>query len=253
MRHIKRYGWKPDLPDHRDYLYRPHAVQLQSVDLRQTCKMPAIMDQGELGSCTANAISFALQFDMLNKHASVKAIIPSRLFIYYNERVIEGSVKDDAGAEIRDGIKTVAQQGACSETSWKYNIAKFASKPRSTCYKSAVKYEALTYERLNNANKADLVACLASGVPFVFGFTVYESFESDAVANTGVVPMPSSKEQVLGGHAVCCVGYDANTDRFIVANSWGTSWAQKGYFTIPAAYLTNTNLADDFWRINAMK
>jgi C1A family cysteine protease len=92
--------------------------------------------------------------------------------------------------------------------------------------------------------------CLAAGYPFVFGFTVYESFESDAVAKTGVVEMPAPSEKVLGGHAVVAVGYDDSTQRFIVRNSWGPGWGMGGYFTIPYAYLTDSNLADDFWTVH---
>ena len=90
---------------------------------------------------------------------------------------------------------------------------------------------------------------MAGGYPFEFGFTVYESFESQEVAQTGVVPMPQQTEKVLGGHAVMAVGYDDAQQRIIVRNSWGTSWGQQGYFTMPYAYLTNHQLSSDFWTI----
>jgi C1A family cysteine protease len=96
---------------------------------------------------------------------------------------------------------------------------------------------------------AQMKGCLASGYPFVYGFTVYESFESTQVAQTGIVPMPASSEKVLGGHAVLAVGYDDSSQRFIVRNSWGPGWSLKGYFTVPYAYLTDSNLSDDFWTI----
>jgi C1A family cysteine protease len=95
--------------------------------------------------------------------------------------------------------------------------------------------------------------CLASGYPFVFGFTVYESFESNAVAQTGDMPMPKSGEKVVGGHAVLAVGFD-NEDRvFIVRNSWGDGWGDAGYFYIPYAYLLDDNLADDLWTIRLVQ
>ena len=129
-RRANRYGWIPDLPDFRDYRYAapsPAAAPLPpKVDLRTFC--PPVYDQGELGSCTANAIGGAIEFDQM-KQALPDVFVPSRLFIYYNERVIEGTVDDDAGAMIRDGIKSVARQGAPHETVWPYTIAKFRTKP----------------------------------------------------------------------------------------------------------------------------
>jgi C1A family cysteine protease len=98
-----------------------------------------------------------------------------------------------------------------------------------------------------------LKGCIASGYPFVFGFTVYDAFESQEVAKTGVLNMPGPKEKVQGGHAVLAVGYDDATQRFAVRNSWGKDWGIKGYFTIPYSYLTTTNLADDFWTIRILK
>ncbi len=248
-RKIQRYGWIPDLPDYRDHMYAAPVTALAKpppkVDLRRKC--PPVYDQGQLGSCTANAIAAALQFDRMKQKLKPK-FVPSRLFIYYNERVMEGTVSTDSGAQIRDGIKSVAQQGDCPEKEWPYDIAKFAVKPSAKCYQHALKYKAVTYQRLVQT-LSQLKGCIASGFPFVYGFTVYDSFESDAVAKTGVVPMPQPKEKVLGGHAVLAVGYDDTQQRFIVRNSWGRKWGIKGYFTMPYSYLTDENLADDIWTV----
>lgn len=257
MKNNQYYGWKPDLPDARDFVFKPKVVApvtLKSVDLRKTCVVPPIMDQEQLGSCTGNGISSVVYFDLLNKHGGkgITPFQPSRLFVYYNERVIEGTVNEDAGAEIRDGIKAVATKGVCPESEWKYIISKFKTKPPVKCYTHALQFKALKYSRIDNTNKSAIVAALLSGFPIVFGFTVYESFEGDQVAKTGVVQMPKKTEQVMGGHCVYMLGYDAVTDRFICANSWGTSWGNKGYFTIPAKYITNQNLADDFWVVNSL-
>jgi len=245
---IKRYGWTPDLPDQRDHLYAaPTAVLkklLTQVDLSKQC--PAVYDQGELGSCTANAIAAAIEFDRMKQH--LPDFVPSRLFIYYNERVMEGTVNSDSGAQIRDGIKSVAQQGACPEKEWPYDISKFTVKPPAQSYQDALKDRAVSYTRLSH-NLAQMKGCLADGYPFVFGFTVYESFESQTVAQTGHAPMPQHNEQVLGGHAVLAVGYDDSHQWFLVRNSWGTQWGMHGYFTLPYAYLINPNLADDYWTI----
>jgi len=242
------YGWVPDLPDHRDKLYgvvrRMPAKLPSSVDLRPKC--PPVEDQGNLGSCTGNSLAGAVEF-LERKDGVTPFVNVSRLFIYYNERVIEHSVNDDAGAMIRDGIKTLVKQGVCSEKKWPYVISQFAKKPSAACYKEGLKHQVLSYARIQTLD--EMRACLAEGYPFVFGFSVYESFESQQVAKTGVVPMPKPKEKMLGGHAVLGVGYDDAQKRFLVRNSWGTGWGMKGYFTLPYDYAGNNNLADDFWTI----
>ncbi len=246
-RKIKKYGWKRSLPDHRDHRFAPKTCMLKAlpsmVDLRPQC--PAIYDQGDLGSCTANAIGGLVEFlEMKERHP---AFVPSRLFIYYNERVLEGTVSQDAGAEIRDGMKVVANLGAPHESLWWYNTAKFAVKPNKKVYADGLKHKVSEYLSVDNTNLDDMRACLADGYPVVGGFTVYESFESDTVARTGIVPMPKKSEQVLGGHAILVVGYDDSKNWFIVRNSWGASWGAAGCFFISYNFFTNPQLADDFW------
>lgn len=249
----KRYGWIPDLPDQRDHLYAapsPILAKLPAkVDLRLKC--PPILDQGELGSCTANAIANAHRFDQI-KEGSVKCFAPSRLFIYYNERAIEGTVNSDAGAMIRDGIKSIAKQGVCPEDQWPYDIKKFTKKPSAAVCKEALKHQALSYQRVVQT-ATQMKGCLASGYPFVFGFSVYESFESAAVAKTGNVSMPGPSEKLLGGHAVLAVGYDDKKQKFIVMNSWSEKWGDKGYFYMPYAYLSDENLASDLWTVRIVE
>ena len=253
MPQIAHYGWIPDLPDQRDYQYTaPVAVIGElppSVDLTPAC--PAVYDQGQLGSCTANAIAGAIEFDMMKQNLP-QIYIPSRLFIYYNERAIEGTINSDSGAQIRDGMKSVGTQGDCSEDMWPYIIANFQEQPSQDCYQDALQHRAILYQRLNR-NLDDMKACLASGYPFVFGFTVYESFESQQVAQTGHAPMPQKGEQVKGGHAVLAVGYDDDNQWFIVRNSCGTNWGMQGYFTLPYAYFTSRNLSSDFWTVRLVQ
>lgn len=248
------YGWRPDRPDHRDHSFQvPEHLTVEKlpakVDLSPLC--PAVYDQGQLGSCTANAIGAAYQFDL--KKQGKPDFMPSRLFIYYNERVVEGTISEDAGAEIRDGIKVLAAQGVCPEKKWPYVVSKFARKPTKVAFTEAMKHQALQYQRIDNTKIADIKACLASGYPVVFGFTVYDAFEGDEVARTGTLNLPAKSEKVQGGHAVLLVGYDDATQRFLVRNSWAADWGQAGYFTMPYAYVTNANLADDFWTIRVVE
>lgn len=253
-RKIARYGWTPDVPDQRDQLFsatRPILAALPPrVDLR--AKFPKPYDQGQLGSCTANAIAGALEFNQ-KKQKQKPTFTPSRLFIYYNERVMEGTVDSDAGAMLRDGIKSAVKQGVPPEKPWwPYDIAKFREKPPKPVYEEAAKHQAVLYQRVART-LSQMKGCLAAGFPFVFGFSVYESFESQTVASTGVVNMPLPKEQLIGGHAVLAVGYDDSESRFIVRNSWSDKWGLKGYFTMPYTYLLDGNLADDFWTIQLVE
>lgn len=241
------YGWIPDLPDQRDFLfsavYVKPPVLPASIDLRATCS--PVEDQKKLGSCTANSLVGALEF--LERKDDVPFEDLSRLFVYYNERAIEHTISSDSGAMLRDGIKTLAKQGVCTEKKWPYVISHFKDKPTKTCYTEAAAHVITSYQRVQTLD--DMRSCLAAGYPFVFGFTVYESFESPEVARTGIMPMPAAKEKVMGGHAVVAVGYNDADKRIIARNSWGTGWGQQGYFTIPYEYLTNSKLASDMWTI----
>jgi C1A family cysteine protease len=249
----RKYGWVPDLPDGRDMLYgaplKPLAKLPEKVDLRKNC--PPAYNQGELQSCTANAIAGALEYDQ-RKQRLRELFTPSRLFIYYNERAMEGTIESDPGAAIRDGVKSVAKRGACKETSWPYDIEQFREKPSRECYAEAKKHQAIRYLKVNQS-LGQLKGCLAEGFPFIFGFAVYESFESPEVERTGELQMPRAGEAFLGGHAVLAVGYDERTQRFIVRNSWGSKWGKRGYFTMPYPYLLQPSLSRDFWTIRKVE
>lgn len=252
VRTQSRFGWRPDTPDMRDFMLavEPGKALPKRASLRP--RMPPVYDQGSLGSCTANSVAAILEFNELKQDES-NAGTPSRLFIYYNERLMEGTVHQDSGAEIRDGIKSVAQLGAPAETLWPYVSSKFASKPPASVYKAALEHRAIRYSRVAQ----DAIAMqnvLASGYPISFGFTVYDSFESKVGAN-GIVPMPSPEESVIGGHAVVAIGYKSIREQlyFECRNSWGPAWADHGYFWMPTGYLTSKSLAQDFWVIDQVE
>ncbi|HYB01429.1 MAG TPA: C1 family peptidase [Ktedonobacteraceae bacterium] len=253
MAEFQHYGWIPDLPDRRDYQYAAPIAAIgplpTSIDLTPEC--PPVYDQGQLGSCTANAIAGAIQFEQMKQNLA-QIFTPSRLFIYYNERTMEGTVNSDSGAQIRDGMKSIGSLGDCSEDMWPYIIANFAEKPSDACYQTALQHKAILYQRVVR-DLIQMKGCLASGYPFVFGFTVYESFESQQVAQSGHAPMPQNGEKVLGGHAVMAVGYDDANQWFIVRNSWGTNWGMQGYFTLPYAFFTSRNLSSDFWTLRLVQ
>lgn len=254
----RKYGWLPDVPDHRDFRYSAimptYKTLPPSVDLRNFCS--PVEDQGALGSCTANALVGNLEFLQAKSGVAGGMGWPfkgwtdlSRLFLYYNERVFEGNTSSDSGAFLRDGIKVLHNLGVCPEAAWPYDLAKFTEAPPPDCYTLAENFKISVYRRMDSLQA--MRTCLAEGFPFVFGFSVYESFESEEVARTGIVQLPSASEHLLGGHAVMAVGYDNGNGTFTVRNSWGPVWGQGGYFTIPYEYLVDRNLSDDFWTVRA--
>lgn len=247
-----RYGWIRDLPDSRDFLYAqlrgPTSPLPRFVDLRPQCS--PVEDQGELGSCTANALVGALEFlEPMSKRKPATDL--SRLFLYYNERALEGTVNEDSGAALRDGIKTLRIHGICPETLWPYDIRRFRERPPTLCYEQALNHQLLTYHSIRSIDEAR--ACLADHYPFVFGFAVFDAFESLQVSKTGQLDYPGPTESQRGGHAVLAVGYDDARERFIIRNSWGPNWGQSGYFTMPYAYAFGAPgkppLAADFWTL----
>ena len=245
---VSHYGYKSDLPDARDHQYQANektiATLPSQIDLR--IKLPTVNAQWPLQSCTSHAIAAAFHYELIKQNTSVFA--PSRLFIYYNERFIEKSIEKDAGAHIRNGIKSIATNGVCPETMWPYDPKAFAQKPTDECYEIALKHKAVKYRRVSH-DIVQIKSCLAEGFPVIVGFTAFSSFESEQVGKTGILNLPTTDEKELGGHAVLVVGYDDNDNRFIVRNSWGVEWGISGYFTMPYDYLSNKELSTDFWTL----
>ena len=248
--HVRTYGHIPDSPDLRDHVRAiPKAASLpRTCDLRNLC--PPVYDQGQLGSCSANAIAAAIEFDL--RAAARPNWMPSRLFIYYNERAKEDTVRKDAGAQIRDGVKSIAKLGICPEALWPYDVHKFAEKPSTGCFRAAKDNHALHYEKIAQVRPDTLEQVLNGGKPILFGFTVYDSFEGPEVAQTGVMKLPGKLEGSLGGHAVLCVGYDRPGQRFLIRNSWGTGWGLGGYFWMPYEFLCDPKQARDFWVLDSL-
>jgi C1A family cysteine protease len=244
----RKYLLKRDYPDLRDYVYRSQTIKSvgdlpKTVDLRN--KMSPIVDQGQLGSCTANAIVSGLREYLLIK--AEKALVRlSRLFLYYEERKLEGTIAEDSGATLRDGMKVLAKIGVCPEEDCPYDVNKFTEAPSVKAYAEAGQYKISEYHRVVNLDS--LKVALSEGMPVVFGFEVYESFESEKVAKTGIVPQPKKNESILGGHAVLAVGYveeGKSSGKLIVRNSWGQAWGDHGYCYM--SYPVFNTLVMDMW------
>lgn len=268
------YGWVPDVPDHRDLVYSaPTYARLPAkVDLRKALSSSTFLshlqpftvpcyDQGPIGSCTGNAVAAAVQFARIQA-SKTPEFTPSRLFLYYGGREAIQTVDEDSGAMIRDVIKFAKSTGVAPEAFtppspsqspiWPYDVNRFAERPPQASYTFGLQHQVLSYRRVIQTTQ-QMRTCLAHGNPFVFGFAVYQGFESPVVEKTGVVNMPLSTEEFLGGHAVLAMGYDDEKQRFLVRNSWGEDWGDHGYFTMPYAYLVDRDLSDDFWMVRMVE
>jgi len=165
---------------------------------------------------------------------------------------MDNDVPTDAGAAISDGAHVVSTQGCPHENLWPYDVAKFAAKPPEAAFTDGLLHVVLKVQQVSQ-DLTSMKEVLASGLPIVIGFTVYPSFESQQVDETGIVPMPGHHEQTIGGHCVMVVGYDDSKSTFIIRNSWGTGWGMAGYGTMPYAYLTNARLSSDFWMATSVE
>ena len=249
----------PHIPKLQAWNFAKSSDLPSSVDLR--ARLPPVFHQGNLGSCTANALSAAFAFDD-------PSMIGSRLFLYYNERKMEDSVNDDAGACLSDGVEALHIYGICAETSWPYSDDgfKFKQTPPDQCYQGtyilvfsmhnklfvynieAVSHEATSYHHVEPTEEA-LKAALASGFPLVSGIKVFHGFMS---TYDGHVPLPNPSETPHGGHAILLVGYNDATREWLVRNSWGADWGDQGHFYLPYEYMTDSSLdlAHDIWVIS---
>lgn len=270
-RAVGAMGWQPDIPDFRDYtvdapqigvvLARSKPLKALTakkmpakVDLREWCS--PVEDQGDLGSCTANAGVGLLEY--YERRAFGRHLDASRLFLYKATRNLLGWT-GDRGATLRSTMKAMVLFGVPPEQYWTYDEARFDHEPAAFLYAFAQSYQSLKYYRLDppGTSPDKLVQSvkkhLAAGLPSMFGFTVYDSIPAVG-AGTGDIPLPKTGERVLGGHAIDAVGYDdakkigKEKGALLIRNSWGTGWGESGYGWMPYAYI-EMGLADDFWSL----
>ncbi len=232
MANAHKYPVKPDLPDHRDIPYQ--LVNTRQPDhISWRSHYPPAWNQGEIGSCTAQAMCAAVYY--FNP-----SVDPSRLFQYYNERLIDGDVNSDSGSTIRTSCKAASSYGICSESLWPYDSQELFVKPPESCYANAQKDVLSTYYRIAPNDGEDTIIAIrnavAIGQPVLVGIVAFEGLESQEAAQTGIVPMPVTSQAPLGGHAVVLTGYSNETQMFQFRNSWGTEWGDNGYGYFHYAY-----------------
>lgn len=236
-------GWLRDRPDIRDVKFTGTAgiAMPPSVDLRPY--RTAVLDQGQASSCTAHA--WACLFDVTETKAGLPRQPISRLFIYYGSRALEGTSVSDSGAWLRDGARSNQLIGVPPETFWPYDLSKLNKQPGAGAYMAAHPRREGVYERIADFGAlrvSKIKSALSMGMPVVFGTQLAAPFED--WTGPRVIQRPADSEELIGGHAMCIVGYDS--DGFIVANSWGREWRDDGYCWFTPEYITWMN-SNDFW------
>jgi C1A family cysteine protease len=244
MKHC--YGWLPSPPDHRDKVYS--AAPLAGVydyDLRGW--MPAVYNQGSTGSCVWQSVSAAMEY--LRRRELLSDFVPSRLWGYYQTRVIEETTESDSGCTVRDAMKVANGFGVPPEDLWPFITSKVLVEPPDNLGIIAKTDMALAYAVVASQRSA-ILSCFKQNCPVIIGCSVFAGIESQEAAGTGVIPMPLPDEAPAGGHAMLLVGYQSGPRRFIVRNSWGPEWGDGGYGYMDAEYVTNPALTDELWVIS---
>lgn len=236
-----KFNIKPSLPDERDYIYRSDSsVSLrESVDLREWDTI--VESQESLGSCSSNALTNAYELSVNREYPEYFKHL-SRLFIYYNTRSEYGDIQKDDGMYLRDGLKSLAKFGVCSEELWPYELEKFDDRPTDECYEDAKKRKILKYQKIISTYY--ITEVLNNNKSVVFAMEIYDSF-MELNERISTVSFPGRKEKSMGGHAMCMVGYDLNKRLFLAKNSFGSNWGDKGYCWIPFDYIKQEGY--DIW------
>lgn len=250
--HGRVLNWKKGPEDSRDFRSLRHLTAPPTLpESFELDKQIPIYDQEDLGSCTSNSGCACYRFESAQVVGNFD-FNPSRLFLYYNTRVLEGSVNEDAGAYIRDVFKALNKWGLAKESFFPYHTQDFAKKPTDAAYSDGLNNLVISYAAVQQSESV-IKQTLLSGAAISFGFTVYSSFMGNWHSSTGVMPIPKKSEQILGGHAVTIIGWSDAKKAFLIQNSWGTSWGQSGKFWMPYSFLLDGNMCDDFWCIESIQ
>jgi len=228
------------LPDRRDRIY-PYALGAPvASDLRADA--PYIWDQGQLGSCVPHGVLRAANHS--ERVQGLTVVSGSALFVYFNGRVLEGTVDYDSGLYVRDGIKALNSWGVADRWAWPYDVSRFTEAPPQHAYDQGSGEKIVDYARITMGTPG-IHDALAHRQAVVFGFSVHPSFFD--TPSDGIMPHPQPDEPVAGGHCTAIVGYRPQDDRFIVANSWGTGWGDEGYFYMSVSDFLADSFSDDIW------
>lgn len=245
-----KYTWKKPKNPHKNKLKLLAVNPNLPVFFDLRSKMPPIYDQMSLGSCVDNSIAAAFQLVLNNSKMEDKSA-RSRLFMYFNARIMENEIYEDCGSSIEDCLSGIEKKGACSETLYPYYPQYFANLPPAQCYAAGKPYSGIATHQVDQ-DLNQIKQAIVNGFPVIFGIMVYSSFESPAVMKSGIIPLPKEGETELGGHCILACTYSDKDQCFIIRNSWGPDVGQKGYFFLPYSYVMNERLSADFWVITGL-